>query len=123
MKTKRPLVITVLCILMVVATVSFLVQDLPRGHFVPPWVPVYLLLSGVITLGCAAGMWMMRRWSVYLYAFLVAQAAILGFALFGIFSLRGLAARVLVVMVSFYFICGRSNRQAEQECEVGSAPG
>ena len=56
MKTKRPLAITLLCILMVVGTVGVLIQDLPRGHFAAPWVPLYLALSGIITLGCAAGM-------------------------------------------------------------------
>jgi len=118
MKSKRPLAITAVCILLVVATLGFFVQDLPRIHFVQRWVPPYLVLSALLTLGCAAGMWMMRKWSVYLYAFLVAQAAILGYALFGFFSLFGLSVRVLLVGVSFYYICGRSYRQAE----LGASP-
>ncbi len=118
MKSKRPLAITVVCILIIVATLGFVVHDLPRIHFVQRWVTPYLVLSALLTLGCAAGMWMMRKWSVYLYAFLVAQADILGYALFGFFSLFGLSVRVVLVAVSFYYICGRSYRQAE----LGTAP-
>jgi hypothetical protein len=113
MKRKRPLAITVLCIWLVVATLGFFVQDLPRIHFVQRWVAPYLVLSALLTLGCAAGMWMMRKWSVYLYGCLVAQAAILGYGLFGFYSLLGLSVRVLLVAVSFYYICGRSNSRAE----------
>ncbi len=42
MKCKRPLAITVVCILIIVATLGFVVHDLPRIHFVQRWVTPYL---------------------------------------------------------------------------------
>jgi hypothetical protein len=113
MRSKRPLAITVVCILLVVATLGFFVQDLPRIHFAQRWILPYLVLSALLTLGSAAGMWMMRKWGVYLYACLVAQAAIFGYAFLGFVSPFGFSVRVLLVAVSFYYICGRSNSRAE----------
>jgi hypothetical protein len=99
---------------MVVGIGAVLIQQLPSGRFVAPWFPFFLALSAIITLGCVVGMWMMKRWSVYLYAGWVTLGIILGITLLGIFSLPALMVRVVVIAVSFYFICCGRNKHAER---------
>ena len=118
MKTRRPLAITVLCILMVVGTLGVLIQDLPRAHFAASWMPFYLACSAVVTLASAVGMWKMKKWSVHTYAGWAALSTVVGIAMLGMFNLTALVVRVVVVAVSFYFICGRDGGHAEP----GAAP-
>ena len=113
MKTRRPLAITVLCILMVAGTLGVLIQDLPRGHFAASWTPFYLACSAVVTLACAVGMWKMKKCSVYTYACWAALGTVVGIAMLGMFNLTALVVSVVVVAVSFYFICGRGGGHAE----------
>src|SRR5450759_2721818 len=122
MKSKRPLAITLLCILIVAGTMGVLVQDLPRGHLVAPWVPFYLAFSAVVTLGCMVGMWQMKKWSVYAYACWVTLGTVVGTALLGVFNLTALIVRVVVAAVSCYFICGRNDRHAEPGATPNGGP-
>jgi hypothetical protein len=122
MKTRRPLAITVLCILMVAGTLGVLIQDLPRGHFGALWIPFYLGCSAVVTLACAVGMWRMKKWSVYTYACWAALGTGVGIAMLGVFNLTALLVRVAVVAVSFYFICGRDGGHAELSAPPNGGP-
>ena len=75
MKTKRPIAIIAVCTLLALAGgadvigLVGIVREIARGH-VTMWPSVfYAVVAPIFTLGCAAGMWRMRSWSVYLFAF------------------------------------------------------
>jgi hypothetical protein len=51
--------------------------------------------------------------SVYLYACWVAMWTLVGIAWLGVFNLRALFVRVVVVAVSYYFICARTCSKAD----------
>ena len=90
-----------------------LVEDLPRAHLVAPWVPFFLVVSAIVTLGCVVAMWRMHKWSVFAYACWAALGTLVVIAFLGIFNLHALVVRVVVIAVSFYFICGPNVRRAE----------
>jgi len=107
---------------MVVATLGVLIQDLPRGHFAASWMPFYLACSAVATLASAVGMWKMKKWSVYTYAAWAVLSTVVGIARLGMFNLTALVVRVVVVAVSFYFICGRNGGHAEPGAVPNGGP-
>lgn len=115
MKTRRPLAITVLCILIFAGALSVLIRDIPRGHFAASWIPFYLACSSVITIVCAVGMWKMKKWSVYTYACWAALGSVVGITMLGMFNLNALIVRLVIVIFSFYCICVRYGRHAEPE--------
>jgi hypothetical protein len=119
-KTKRPIAIMVVCSLLAVVgaadviTLGAAVRMVAKLHVVPPMLSMFIVtFAPVITLGCAVGIWMMRSWSVYLFAGWVTVQDLLLFACLGVFSLSALIVQLLVIVVSFYYICRRRNALAE----------
>jgi hypothetical protein len=108
---------------MVAATMGVLIQDLPRGHLAAPWVPFFLAFSAIVTLGCIAGMWKMEKWSVFAYACWATLGTVVEIAARGAFSSTPLIVRVVVVAVSFYFICGRNAKHVESGSREDCPPG
>ena len=120
MKAKRPIPIIAVCTLLLIAgagdvmTLSSFALGVAKLHVMPPWLSIFLMtFAPVMTLGCAGGMWMMRSWSVYLYACWVAVQDILLVTWLGVFSLPALTVQILVIMVSFYCICIRRSTLTE----------
>jgi hypothetical protein len=118
---KRPIVITALCIVLVVAgaadvvALGGFVRELIKHPVMPPWLFLfYVAFAPAMKLGCAVGMWKMRRWSVYVYACWLALSTILLLAWLGVFSPVALIIQILVVAVSFFFICWPCTRHVEQ---------
>jgi len=67
-KAKRPISITVICVLMLierVPTVLFLIRSV--GKQAVSWYQLYVVLSAVIVLACLVGLWMMKKWAAYTY--------------------------------------------------------
>ena len=128
MKTKRPIAIIAVCTLLALAGgadvigLVGIVREIARGH-VTMWPSVfYAVVAPIFTLGCAAGMWRMRSWSVYLFAFWVTLQTILLSAWLGVFSFPALTLEILVIVVSFYYICGRRNTIAEPGASPNGGP-
>jgi hypothetical protein len=120
MRTNRPLAITAVCTLLVIAGASDImslvgaVRVLAKGDSLPLWLGVFnAAFAPVIKVGCAVGMWSMRRWSVYLLACWVPLQTFLLYVWLGVFSLPALIVESVVIVVAFYFICARRNGQAE----------
>jgi len=129
MKTKKPVAITAVCTLLVVAGVvdvvglGGFVRGMVALHVIPPLLSMFIVtFAPVMTLGCAVGMWKMRSWSVYLYACWATLRNILLFACLGVFSLSAVSVEVLVIVVSFYCICGRRNMLAEPQAPPYDGP-
>ena len=120
MKTKRPIAIMVVCALLIIAGAADVVglggfvRGVVKLHVIPPLLSMFIVtFAPVITLGCSVGVWMMRSWSVYLYACWAALRNILLFACLGVFSLPAVSVEILVIVVSFYYICGRRSNKCQ----------
>ena len=89
---------------MLISVIVTLYTKLPHAREVAPWFPALLIGSALITAVCAAGAWRMRRWSVYLYAFLdISVTLILLFAL-NYFSIAAFIVRTVLLILLFYFV-------------------
>ncbi|HTF03596.1 MAG TPA: hypothetical protein VK826_06195 [Bacteroidia bacterium] len=69
---ERPVVITVFCVLGFIGAAvvfPFMLTDLYAkvAHKIGEWYTPFLLLSSVVGLICMIGLWMMKKWAVYLY--------------------------------------------------------
>lgn len=105
--SQRPVPITILCSVVVIGTLIAAYTVLPKAHLVRSWFPPLFILSVLVTIACAVGMWLMRKWSVYLYAGWTLGMTLVGLSI-GVFSLPALLIRLVVIAVAFYYICWRS---------------
>ena len=95
----RPVVVTILCIfgfLGIPLTVWMIFSGAVSG--IAPWYPALLGASTVIGLICLIGLWMMRKWAVYLYAAFTAVSQVILFAT-GIWTPMALIIPVVFVAV------------------------
>jgi len=69
---KRPVIITILCVLAflgVIGSIFLIFSDISQG--IGAWYPPYLAASCIIGLICFIGLWEMKKWSVILYTIFV----------------------------------------------------
>jgi hypothetical protein len=88
-QTKRPLLLTVLCILSALgALVVIPAVFSPSIRRVAIWYPEYLAFSTVIGLICTFGIWKMKKWAVILYTvmFFVAQVILISIGAWKIYG-------------------------------------
>jgi hypothetical protein len=65
---RRPIAITIICVigfLGIIPTVLLLFSETARN--IAPWYVPFLGVSAVVGLASFVGLWMMRRWALYLY--------------------------------------------------------
>ena len=68
MEKKRPVTITIICILgCIIPVVSILDIFSPIARSYGAWYPPFLALSIVVVLISLIGLWMMKKWGVILY--------------------------------------------------------
>jgi hypothetical protein len=67
-KPERPLLITILCVLMALG-VALAIPRIFQNEFemIGVWYRPYLMISCLITLTSMVGLWMMKKWGIYLY--------------------------------------------------------
>jgi len=71
-ETKRPLLITIICVLGILGAVgSLLVLLSDQAKEVGEWYPPFLAFTSTVGAICFIGFWKMKRWAVYLYVGLV----------------------------------------------------
>ncbi|MCK4401387.1 hypothetical protein KAW08_03680 [bacterium] len=101
MEKKRPSIITILCIILLIGVVlriprifSAIVR--PTGN----WYPPYLAFSYVIGLVCMVGLWMMKKWGIVLYtaSFALGQIVLLAT---GIWNIGTLIIPLIVIAIGF----------------------
>lgn len=107
-KSKRPLIITILCILCFIEVITGLLSVL-----IPGWYPAYLASTGVAGAGFmffsiagglifTAGLWKMKKWSFYTFLALVIFQQL--FYLFiRVWTPQGLIIPLVGVAVCFYY--------------------
>ena len=100
-RTHRPVIVTILCILGLVAAAANLptiFSDAARsvGH----WFPPFLTLSVIVTVVCMIGLWKMRRWAVLVYTGFALLSLVLGLTV-GSWNLTAQLVRVAVIVIMF----------------------
>jgi len=99
MKKKRPVVITVICIIMVIGAIFVIpaiFSDMARS--IGAWYPPCLAISAVIGLVCMIGLWMMKKWSIILYTAFVAVNQVVMLAM-GAWNVLALLIPAVVIVV------------------------
>jgi hypothetical protein len=101
----RPIAITIACILGVIiaaVTLPLAFSSLARG--IAPWYPAWLGVISVVGLVCMVGLWMMRRWAVYVFTAVTAlnQAILIAKNAWNPLSVV-VPAIIIVVMLIYIF--------------------
>jgi len=100
-KAKRPIAITVICVIGFIGAalaVPLVFSATARG--IGAWYPPYLALCSVVGFACMVGLWMMRKWAVFLYTGMTAVNQVILLAM-GVWNPLALVLPLIVVVVSF----------------------
>jgi uncharacterized membrane protein (DUF2068 family) len=101
MEKKRPILITVICILGFIGAavaIPMIFSDISRS--IGAWYPPYLAFGAVIGLICMIGLWMMKKWSIIVYtAFFVVNQVV--FLAMGVWTILALLIPVIVIAIGF----------------------
>jgi hypothetical protein len=99
----RPVAITVICVIGFIGIVAtFFIMFSEAARALAPWYLPLLAVSAVIGLASFIGLWMMRRWGLYLYTALsaVVQAILLTG---GLWQPTSLLLPAIVIGIGFYY--------------------
>jgi hypothetical protein len=102
---QRPVAITVICILSAIGIVLGVIGLFAAASAlsaIAPWYPIYAGLSIIIGAVCTYGLWMMKKWALYLYTAIFVLNQIIALML-GAFSLLGLAIPLVVVVICWVY--------------------
>src|SRR6266545_713255 len=96
-KAKRPISITIICVLgFVGALISFPLVFTPIARQIGAWYPPYLGFSAVVGLACMVGLWMMKKWAAYTYTGFVVLNQFVLFAT-GLWTIMALLIPAIVI--------------------------
>ena len=113
LKPQRPLLITLMCVFFAVGIISGLASLLitpvyeqfvaPMLEQYPSWYRYLMMVNIFTSLACVVGLWLMKRWSVFLYvaSAIVNQIAAVSMGEWIVSSLL-MPAIVIAIMVKFY---------------------
>lgn len=113
LKPQRPLLITLMCVFFAVGIISGLAGLLipsvyeqfvaPMLEQYPSWYRYLMMVNIFTSLACVVGLWLMKRWSVFLYvaSAIVNQIAAVSMGEWIVSSLL-MPAIVIAIMVKFY---------------------
>ena len=113
LKPQRPLLITLMCVFFAVGIISGLAGLLipsvyeqfvaPMLEQYPSWYRYLMMVNIFTSLACVVGLWLMKRWSVFLYvaSAVVNQIAAVSMGEWIVSSLL-MPAIVIAIMVKFY---------------------
>ena len=100
----RAVAITVICVIGVIGILAtFLIMFSETARHIAPWYLPLLVVSAVIGLASFIGLWMMRRWGLYLYTAL--SAAVQAILLTGgLWQPKALLLPAIVIAIGFYYV-------------------
>jgi hypothetical protein len=94
---KRPISITVICVIgFIGALITVPLIFSPIAQQIGSWYPPFLGFSAVIGLVYMVGLWMMKKWAVYIYTGLVALNQIVLLAM-GVWNVLALVIPAVVI--------------------------
>ncbi len=107
MKTSRPLSVTVAAVLLAALSLPSLIFPLLPTEGVPAFIVYINVVWGVSGLIAAAGLWMLKRWSMWLAIILCALGIIAAWpgvggapnALMGILATTGVVGSALTILL------------------------
>lgn len=100
-KAKRPIAITIICVVgFIGAALAIPLIFSPTARGIGAWYPPYLAFCSVVGLACMVGLWLMRKWAVFLYTGLTAVNQVVLLAM-GVWNPLALALPLIVVVVAF----------------------
>lgn len=95
---KRPLSITVICILGIlggILTILMLLSSIPEK--IGAWYPPYLAVTALIGLVIVIGLWFMKKWAVYSYIGLAVTNQIV-FIIMGVWNFMSIFIPLIVIV-------------------------
>src|SRR5262245_41548280 len=98
---KRPIAITIICVIGFIGSafaIPLIFTDLAAS--VGAWYPPFLAASAGVGFASMGGMWMMRKWGVYLYAALTALAQVV-MAVMGVWTVGSVVIPGAVIAIGF----------------------
>jgi glycerol-3-phosphate acyltransferase PlsY len=101
---RRPAAITVICVISAIGaliTIPLIFSELARS--IGAWYPPYLAFGAVVGLACTVGLWLMRKWAVYLYTALMVLNQIVLFSM-GVWNVLALAIPLVVIIIGFVYL-------------------
>ena len=103
MTNKRPLMITVLCIVMLLGSIVsgiFVFSNIAKN--IAWWYPHLLAATTGIGLACMVGFWFMKKWSVVGYAIFAALVQVL-LIMYGLWQVSSLMMPALVLAIGLWY--------------------
>jgi hypothetical protein len=101
---RRPLVITIICVLgFLGALVTIPLIFSPTARAIGEWYEPTLAAAALVGLVCMIGLWLMRRWAVYVYTAMcvINQAVLLKM---GVWNPLTLIIPAVVIVVMFVYL-------------------
>jgi len=100
----RPVPITVICVISFIGAllvVPMIFSEIARS--IGGWYPPLLAISALIGLACTIGLWMMRKWAVYVYTAFAALNQLIMIVM-GAWNPIALIIPGIVIVVMFIYI-------------------
>jgi hypothetical protein len=100
-KAKRPIAITIICVIgFIGAAISISVIFSSVASGIGAWYPPYLALASIVGLVCMIGLWMMKKWAVFVYTGLLVVNQVVMLAM-GVWNPLALVIPLIVVVIAF----------------------
>lgn len=101
---QRPIPITIICIVSALgALIAIPLIFTETARSIGAWYPPYVAFGTAVGLASAIGLWLMRKWAVYLYtAVMVLNQIVL--ASMGLWNILALALPLVVVIIGFCYL-------------------
>lgn len=101
---KRPLAITIICVLGFVGTLAILpILFSGLASQIGAWYPPFLVFASVVGFTCMVGLWKMKKWAVYIYTGMVILNQLI-MVLMEVWTISALIAPVIVIAIAVYYL-------------------
>ena len=104
MKSKRPLAITIICVIVSIGILLTLPMIFSQASLnIGSWYPLFLGFSTILGFVCMIGLWKMKKWGVFIYTIFVAINQILLYSL-NLWNYMALLIPAIVIGIGFYYL-------------------
>lgn len=101
---KRPLAITIICVLGFIGTLAILpLLFSGLASQVGSWYPPFLVFASVVGFTCMVGLWKMKKWAVYIYTGMVMLNQLI-MVLMEVWTISALIAPIIVIAIAIYYL-------------------
>jgi hypothetical protein len=100
----RPVLITILCVISAIGLTFTIPLIFSAGaRAIAAWYPPFLAIATIVGAICTVGFWLMKKWSVYLYAamFVINQVVMMAM---GVWTIPALLIPAIVIGIAFIYL-------------------